>query len=122
MNLDKKLWNSAKKIIPGGSMLLSKNPDRYLINKWPAYYKKAIGCKIWTIDNKIFYDLGMMGVGTNILGYANKTINKETIRAIKNSNVSSLNSPADVELAKLLLKFFIILSKGGRFLPLSKLM
>ena len=104
MNLDKKLWNSAKKIIPGGSMLLSKNPDRYLINKWPAYYKKAIGCKIWTIDNKIFYDLGMMGVGTNILGYANKTINKETIRAIKNSNVSSLNSPADVELAKLLLK------------------
>jgi glutamate-1-semialdehyde aminotransferase len=104
MNLDKKLWNSAKKIIPGGTMLLSKNPDRYLVNKWPAYYKKASGCCIWTIENKKFYDLGMMGVGTNILGYANKTINNEVIRAVKNSNVSTLNSPSDVELAKLLLK------------------
>ena len=24
------LWSRAKKIIPGGTMLLSKNPDRYL--------------------------------------------------------------------------------------------
>jgi glutamate-1-semialdehyde 2,1-aminomutase len=104
MNLDKKLWNTAKKIIPGGTMLLSKNPDRYLVNKWPAYYKKASGCRIWTIENKKFYDLGMMGVGTNILGYANKTINNAVIQAVQNSNVSTLNSPSDVELAKLLLK------------------
>jgi glutamate-1-semialdehyde aminotransferase len=104
MNYDKKLWKIAKKIIPGGTMLLSKNPDRYLINEWPAYYKKAKGCVIWTLDNKKFYDLGMMGVGTNILGYANITINNEVIRAVKNSNVSTLNSPSDVELAKLLLK------------------
>ncbi len=104
MNNNKKLWEIAKKIIPGGSMLLSKNPDRYLVNKWPAYYKKASGCCIWTIENKKFYDLGMMGVGTNILGYANKTINDEVIKAVQNSNVSTLNSPTDVELAKLLLK------------------
>jgi glutamate-1-semialdehyde 2,1-aminomutase len=104
MIYDKKLWRIAKKIIPGGSMLLSKNPDRYLVNKWPAYYKKASGCCIWTIENKKFYDLGVMGVGTNILGYANRTINNEVIKAVKNSNVSTLNSPTDVELAKLLLK------------------
>ena len=104
MNNNKKLWSIAKKIIPGGTMLLSKNPDRYLANKWPAYYKKASGCCIWTIDNEKFYDLGMMGVGTNILGYANKTINNAVIKAVQNSNVSTLNSPTDVELAKLLLK------------------
>ena len=35
------LWSRAKKIIPGGTMLLSKNPDRYLPNAWPTYFKTA---------------------------------------------------------------------------------
>ena len=33
----------------------------------------------------------LMGVGTNILGYANDNIDKEVIKSIKNSNMSSLN-------------------------------
>ena len=33
-----KVWSRAKKIIPGGTMLLSKNPDRYLPNAWPTYF------------------------------------------------------------------------------------
>ena len=43
-------------------MLLSKNPDRYLPNIWPAYYKSAKGCKIVDIDNNNFIDLSTMGV------------------------------------------------------------
>ena len=54
MNEDQKLWRRAKSIITGGNMLLSKNPERYLPDHWPAYFKKAKGCKIWGIDKKIF--------------------------------------------------------------------
>ena len=104
MKISRALWKEAKKIIPGGTMLLSKNPDRFLINEWPSYYKKAKGCTIITVDNKKFYDLSVMGLGTNILGYANSYVNKKVIAAVKNGNISTLNSTSDIHLAKILLK------------------
>ena len=36
-----KLWKRAKKIIPGGNMLLSKRPEIFLPDRWPTYYKRA---------------------------------------------------------------------------------
>ena len=44
-----KLWKRANEIIPGGTMLFSKNPDLFLPVKWPAYFEKSKGCKIWII-------------------------------------------------------------------------
>ena len=35
-----KKFGKEQKIIPGGTMLF-KNPDLFLPNKWPAYFKKA---------------------------------------------------------------------------------
>jgi len=37
------LWNRAKKIIPGGSQLLSKRSEMFLPGQWPSYYKKQRG-------------------------------------------------------------------------------
>ena len=65
-----KLWKKSKKIIPGGTMLFSKRPDLFLPDKWPTYYSKAKGCKIWDLDGKRYFDLSLMGIGTNVLGYA----------------------------------------------------
>jgi glutamate-1-semialdehyde 2,1-aminomutase len=94
-----KLWRRAKSIIPGGNMLLSKRPDLFLPNKWPPYFKKAKGCEIWDIDGKKFFDLSLMGVGTNILGYSNEEVDKEVINSIKNGNMSSLNCTEEVDLS-----------------------
>ena len=58
-------------------MLLSKNPDRYLPDFWPSYFKSAKGCKISDFDNNTYIDLSLMGVGTNVLGYANSRIDNE---------------------------------------------
>ena len=99
-----KLWNIAKKIIPGGNMLLSKNPSRILNDEWPAYYSKAKGCYIWDLNNKRYIDMFQMGVGTNILGYSNDKIDNAVIKNIKKSNLSSFNCPEEVELSKELLK------------------
>ena len=33
-----RLYLRAKKIIPGGTQLLSKRPEMFLPDQWPAYY------------------------------------------------------------------------------------
>lgn len=99
-----KIWKKSLKIIDGGTMLYSKRPDRFLANYWPSYYSKAKGCFIWDLDNKKYVDFSVMSVGTNILGYANKTINNHVINQIKKSNISTLNSYSELILAKELLK------------------
>ncbi len=98
------LWDKANKIIPGGNMLLSKNPDRFLPSLWPTYYKKAKGCKITDLDNNTLTDMYLMGVGTNILGYANKEIDKAVAQSIGLGNMSSLNSVEETMLAEKLIE------------------
>lgn len=99
----KYLYKKAKKIIPGGTMLLSKKPELFLPNGWPTYFKKTKGCEVWDLDNNKFYDLSLMGVGTNILGYSNKKIDKKIIEVIKKGNMSTLNCPEEVILAEKLI-------------------
>ena len=99
-----KLWKKAKKIIPGGNMFFSKNPDNFLPNNWPSYYSKAKGSYIWSIDGKKYLDMSLMSVGTNILGYANTKVNRKVIETIKNGNMSTLNCTAEVFLAEKLLE------------------
>ncbi len=104
LNLGQKYWKEAKKIIPGGTMLFSKNPDLYLPEKWPAYFSKAKGVNIWDLEGNKYIDLTTMGVGTNILGYSNPEINLEIMKTIRKSNISSLNSIEEIILTKILLK------------------
>ena len=104
MKKTSKLWIKAKKIIPGGNMLLSKRPEMFLPNKWPAYYKKAKGCYIHDLDGTRYLDMSLMGVGTNILGYANDDVDNAVINILKKSNVSTLNCEEEVLLADFLIK------------------
>ncbi len=99
-----KLWRRAINIIPGGNMLLSKRPEMFLPDLWPAYFSKSKGCNVWDLDGKKFIDLATMSVGTNILGYSNNKINNEVIKSIENGNMSSLNCPEEVYLSEKLLK------------------
>lgn len=98
------LWNKAKKIIPGGSQLLSKRSERFLPGLWPAYYKKAEGVYVWDLDGNKFIDMAYMGIGACVLGYADPDVNKAVKYVIDNGSMSTLNSPEEIELAELLLK------------------
>ena len=99
-----KIWSIAKKIIPGGNMLLSKKPEMFLPDYWPTYFSKSKGCYVWDLNNKKYTDVSLMGVGTNILGYNNKYVDKKVKEAIKKGNMTTLNCPEEVELAQKLLK------------------
>ena len=47
-----KMWKRAEKIIPGGNMMLSKNPNQFLPDEWPTYFSKSKGCQIWDLKKK----------------------------------------------------------------------
>ena len=95
-----KLYLKAKKIILGGNMLFSKNPENILPKRWPTYYTKAKKNYIWV--NKKKYTDFMCYVGQNILGYSNELIDNQVIECIKNCNITTLNCPEEVKLAELL--------------------
>lgn len=98
------LWSRAKEIIPGGNMLLSKRSELFLPDGWPSYFSRAKGISVWDLDGQKFTDMSSMGVGTNLLGYANPRIDSVVRRAIRRGTMSTLNSPEEVELAERLLE------------------
>ncbi len=98
------LWKEAKELIPGGTQLLSKRAEMFLPDQWPSYFKKAKGIEVWDLDGNKFIDFSYMGIGACPLGYADPDVNKAVEKVIKEGSMCTLNSPEEVELAKLLLK------------------
>jgi len=98
------LYQKAKQLIPGGTQLLSKRPERFLPDLWPAYYQRAKGCEVWDLEGKRYYDFAQMGVGTCVLGYADDDVNAAVMEAIQAGSMSSLNCYEEVELAETLLE------------------
>jgi glutamate-1-semialdehyde 2,1-aminomutase len=98
------LWQRAKQLIPGGSMLLSKRAEMYLPAGWPAYFDRTEGCQVWGVDGKRYLDLGFMGVGTNILGYSHPKVDEAVRAVIDKGNLSTLNAPEEVYLAEALVE------------------
>ena len=104
MGKGQELYNRAKQIIPGGTMLLSKRPEMFLPEHWPSYFSKAKGCKIWDLDGREYTDVSIMGIGTNILGYGNDEVDESVILTINNGNMSTFNCPEEVYLAEKLIE------------------
>ena len=98
-----KLYNYAKKIIPGGTTLFSKRSELYLPNKWPAYFTKAKETNVWDLRGIKYLDM-FCAVGTSILGYSNIKINKSISEVIRKGNMTTLNCPEEVYLAKQIIK------------------
>jgi glutamate-1-semialdehyde aminotransferase len=100
----KKIYNDAKKIIPGGTQLFSKRAELYHPDSWPTYYSEAKGINIKSLDNKNYKDFCNMSVGASILGYCDDYVDKKVIQSIKKSVVTTLNNYDEVKLAKELCK------------------
>jgi glutamate-1-semialdehyde 2,1-aminomutase len=81
---------------------LSKRPEMHAPTGWPSYFDRASGCHIWDLDGTRYTDVGWMGVGTNILGYANPKVDEAVKKTIEKGNLSTLNAPEEVHLAELL--------------------
>jgi glutamate-1-semialdehyde 2,1-aminomutase len=98
-----KLWNRAKRVIPGGNMLLSKRAEMYLPEQWPAYFSRAKGCRVWDLDGNEYIDMSIMGIGTNILGYGHSEVDEAVRKTVELGNMSTFNCPEEVYLAERLI-------------------
>lgn len=103
MKKGQNLYKHAKTVIAGGTQLLSKRPEMFLPDNWPTYYEKAVGCEVWDLDDNHYYDMSLMGVGANVLGYAYEPVDQAAKKAIDKGSMCTLNAPEEVELADLLL-------------------
>jgi glutamate-1-semialdehyde aminotransferase/spore coat polysaccharide biosynthesis protein SpsF (cytidylyltransferase family) len=104
MNTGQKLWKRAKRVIPGGNMLLSKRSEMFLPEQWPSYFEKAKGCKVWDMDGREYTDMSIMGIGTNILGYGNDEVDSAVMGVVKKGNMSTFNCPEEVYLSEKLIE------------------
>jgi glutamate-1-semialdehyde 2,1-aminomutase len=98
------LYKKAKNLIPGGNQLLSKRPEMFLPDHWPAYYSRAKGVYVWDLAGKKYLDMSILGIGNCLLGYANAEIDRAVKKAIDRGVMATLNAPEEVELAELLIK------------------
>lgn len=104
MGKGQELYKKAKGLIPGGTMLLSKRPEMFLPEQWPAYFSKAKGCKVWDLDGKEYTDVSIMGIGTNTLGYGHEEVDDAVFRVVRDGNMSTFCCPEEVELAEKLIE------------------
>lgn len=104
MGKGQELYQRAKQIIPGGTQLLSKRPEMWLPDQWPSYYSRAKGCEVWDLDGNHYYDMSIMGVGANVLGYAFEEVDQAAKDAVDRGGMCTLNAPEEVTLAEKLLE------------------
>lgn len=97
------LYRRAKEVMPGGTQLLSKRPEMFLPDQWPSYYQRAQGCRVWDLDDRPFVDMSYNGIGACLLGFADPVVNEAVHACVDRGSMSTLNVPAEVELAELLI-------------------
>ena len=97
------LYDEARRLIPGGTQLLSKRPEMFAPEQWPAYYASASGCEVVDLDGRRFLDFTHNGVGACLLGYTHPRVTAAVVECVQRGSMCSLNSPDEVALAKKLI-------------------
>src|ERR1700733_7827093 len=98
------LYHRAKRLIPGGTQLLSKRPELFAPEQWPAYYRSARGCQIVDLDGNELLDMSTAGIGACLLGYADADVTAAVVHRVQNGSMCTLNPPDEVELAATLIE------------------
>jgi len=104
MSTGQKLWKRAKRVIPGGNMLLSKRAEMFLPDQWPAYFSRTKGCRVWDMDGNEYIDMSIMGIGTNTLGYGHPKVDSAVRSVVDTGNMATFNCPEEVFLAEKLIE------------------
>jgi glutamate-1-semialdehyde 2,1-aminomutase len=112
------LYRRAKTLIPGGTQLLSKRPEMFSPNYWPAYFRKASGITVEDLDGNVFRDMGYHGIGACVLGYSHPGVDRAVKQAIDCGVATTLNSWEEVALAERLVGLhpwadMVRFAKGG---------
>ena len=97
------LYARAQEIIPGGTQLFSRRPERFAPGVYPPYLTHAKGTRVWDLDGNEYIDF-LCGIGPVILGHAYEPVTEAVIEQLRKGSSFSMNHPAEVELAELLVQ------------------
>ena len=98
------LYERAKRVIPGGTQLLSKRPEMFAPQRWPAYFAEARGVEVIDTQGRRFIDMSTLGLGACMFGYGDPDVNEAVARRVMLGSASTLNCREEVELAELLIE------------------
>ncbi|MBI2299677.1 MAG: aminotransferase class III-fold pyridoxal phosphate-dependent enzyme, partial [Armatimonadetes bacterium] len=96
-------YRHARTLIPGGTQLLSKRPEMFAPEQWPAYFREARGCAIVDLDGRRWIDCSIHGIGATILGYRDPDVTRAVRRRLALGSLSTLSPEEEPELAERLL-------------------
>ncbi len=97
-----RLYREARHLIPGGTQLLSKRPEMFAPDQWPAYYEQAVGCEVVDVDGRRFVDMSHCGILSCLLGFADPDVNAAVLRRVHLGVMATQQTSDELELARLL--------------------
>ena len=77
-----RLYRRAKRLIPGGTQLLSKRPEMFLPEEWPAYYDRARGAEVWDLDGHRYADF-LNDFSAGLYGHSHPVIRQAMAEALE---------------------------------------
>ena len=86
MQVGQRLYQQAKRLIPGATQLFGKRPELFAPDQWPPYYATALGCQITDLDGNTYVDMSTGGIGASVLVYSDPDVTHAVINAIHTRN------------------------------------
>ena len=93
------LYRRALALIPGGTQLVSRRPQRYANGVSPIYWARAKGARLWDVDGHEYIDW-VSGIGAIILGYCDEVVDEAVRQQIARGTMTSINHELEIELAE----------------------
>jgi glutamate-1-semialdehyde 2,1-aminomutase len=93
------LYKRALELIPGGTQLVSRRPQRYASGVSPIYWTRAKGARFWDVDGHEYIDW-VSGIGAIILGYCDDVVDEAVRQQISRGTMTSINHELEIELAE----------------------
>ena len=93
------LYKRALELIPGGTQLISRRPNRVAYGVSPVYAQSAKGARFIDVDGFEYIDW-ISGIASIILGYADPVVDEAVRKQIEKGTVYSVNHELEVELAE----------------------
>lgn len=93
------LYERAMRVIPGGTQLISRRPNRVAYGVSPVYASRAKGARFWDVDGFEYIDW-ISGIGSILLGYADPVVDDAVQKQICLGAIYSVNHELEVELAE----------------------
>ena len=94
-----RLWERARRVIPGGTQTLSKGPSQFVDGVSPKFLARGKGSHVWDVDGNEYIDWPM-ALGPILLGYDYPAVSQAAIAQIHDGTTFTLMHPREVELAE----------------------